>query len=396
MLTVLADDITGAAEIAGVCLRFGLSVSFDLDFNIRRLPETDVWIIASDTRSLPEKEACDLVKTIAYRLKEQQVKTLYKKIDSVLRGHIIPEIKVLQEYFPIDRIFILPANPETGRIIRNGIYYINELPLNQTSFANDPDFPAKTASIRDILRLPMPSPPLWGGVGGEVIIPDILSNDDYEKYARQISPQTLPVGGSVFFEACLPVYFPAAKSCDMIPQPIRKGSSMLMISGSTHEVSRKFIRENQIFKTIEIDACWVEKLLEEPENFQIRIENVIAIFNRWKRIIITVKNECDRLTSPEKVKKLLAAITAELIRKCTIDELLIEGGATACACLQATGFTSLIPVEEYARGVIRFKISGKEHLHLTIKPGSYEWAVEMFESINLISDIKTSEAGIML
>jgi len=361
MLTVLADDITGAAEIAGVCLRFGLSVTFDLDFNIQRLPETDVWVIASDTRSLPEKDACGVVQTIACHLKELQVKILFKKIDSALRGHIIPEIKVLQEYFPFDRIFILPANPETGRIIRNGIYYINGVLLNQTAFKNDPDFPARTASVREILPML------------EAITPDILSEDDYKKYAGQISPETLPVGGSVFFEACLPVYFPTAKSCDIIPQPLHKESSMLMISGSAHEASKRFIRENQLFKLIEIDVCLVAELLEEPEKFQIWIENTLFIFNRYKKIIISVKN--DRFVSPEKVKMLLAAITAELMRKCTINELLIEGGATACACLQATGFASLIPVAEYARGVVRFKISGKEHLHLTIKPGSYEWAV---------------------
>ena len=371
MLTVLADDITGAAEIAGVCLRFGLRVAFDLDFNIQRLPETDVWVIASDTRSLPEKEACDVVKTIACRLKELQVKILFKKIDSVLRGYIIPEIKVLQKYFPFDRIFILPANPETGRIIRNGIYYINEMPLNQTFFANDPDFPAKTASIREILQLTEENE--------KYITPNISNKRDYEKYARQISPQTLPVGGSVFFESCLPVYFPAAKSCDIIIQPIRKRNSMLMISGSTHEASKRFIRENQIFKPIEIDANWVIELLKDSENFQIWIENVISIFNQWKKIIITVKNECDRLVSSEKVKKLLAAITAELICKCTIDELFIEGGATARACLRAADFTSLIPVEEYTRGVVRFKIPGKKSMHLTIKPGSYAWPEKLFE-----------------
>ena len=31
MIAVIADDITGAAEIAGVCLRYDLTVSFGID-----------------------------------------------------------------------------------------------------------------------------------------------------------------------------------------------------------------------------------------------------------------------------------------------------------------------------------------------------------------------------
>ncbi|MDR2145168.1 MAG: four-carbon acid sugar kinase family protein, partial [Tannerella sp.] len=115
MLTVLADDVTGAAEIAGVCLRYGLSVTFDFDFNIRRLPSTEVWVIASDTRSMPEKEACDAVRKIARRLKTLKVQAVFKKIDSALRGTVLPEIEALCEYFPAEKILILPGNPETGR-----------------------------------------------------------------------------------------------------------------------------------------------------------------------------------------------------------------------------------------------------------------------------------------
>ena len=118
MMTVLADDITGAAEIAGLCLRYGLSVAFDFDFKIDSVPAKDVWIIASDTRSLPEKEACDTVKQMAVFLKERGVKRIYKKVDSALRGHILPETAVLLGVIPHQQAIILPANPEMGRTVR--------------------------------------------------------------------------------------------------------------------------------------------------------------------------------------------------------------------------------------------------------------------------------------
>ena len=382
VLTVLADDITGAAEIAGVCLRFGLSVAFDFDFNMQRQPSTDVWIIASDTRSLTEKEACKAVRKVARRLKTLQVKTVFKKIDSALRGHVLPEINALCENLPAEKVFILPANPETGRTIQDGIYRINGLPLHQTSFADDPDFPVQTAVVRDILHTGARShsPPHKGGAGGEVITPDISTKEDYEEYARQLRPGILPVGGSVFFEACLPVFFPSAKPHAVAPEPVCKESSILMICGSTHEASKQFVRENQLFKRLEIASGFVEELLEEPENLRVWAAGAAFIFMQHKKLIISLKNENGSWVSSEKVKELLAKITAELLNRCRIDELLIEGGSTAHACLQAAGFASLIPVQEYARGVVRFQIPGRENLHLTMKPGSYEWSSKIFKS----------------
>jgi len=380
IITVLADDITGAAEISGVCLRYGLSVTFDFDFNIQNLPSTDVWVIASDTRSLSEKEACEIVRKIARRLKALQVKTVFKKIDSALRGHIVPEIKTLIEYIPVTKVFILPANPETGRIIRDGIYLINEQPLHQTSFANDPDFPAKTSSVREILQL----------TENEIVTPDILNMNDYKKYAklwghigaghatkgRGQAPPLLPVGGSVFFEACLKIYFPSAKITEQ--KPICKGNNTLMICGSTHEASKQFIRENLTFKCLEIASGFVDELLDDPENLRVWTVGAIFNFKAHKKLIITVNNEDNIIVSSEKVKYLLSKITAEMVKKCDIDELLIEGGATAYACLQMANIASLIPVHEYSRGIVRLKIAGNDNMYITIKPGSYEWSPKLF------------------
>ena len=213
-----------------------------------------------------------------------------------------------------------------------------------------------------------------------MVTPDIFKKEDYETCARQIRSEILPVGGSVFFEACLPVFFPLAKPHSVAPQSVHNEKSMLMICGSTHEASKQFIRENRIFYRLDINAGFVEELLENMEKFRIWMENTRLNFNHYKKVMITVKNEYGWFVSSKRVKNFLAVITSELIRKCAIDELLIEGGATAYACLQQAGFSSLVPVEEYSRGVVRFKIPGKMNLHLTLKPGSYEWSSKLFES----------------
>jgi uncharacterized protein YgbK (DUF1537 family) len=249
--------------------------------------------------------------------------------------------------------------------------------LHHTTFADDPDFPAKTSLVREILY---PGAPLLSErVGREVVIPDILSRKDYEKYAQQIQPGVLPIGGSAFFEACLPVYFPSVNPNVAHAPNFPISNSALMICGSTHETSKQFIRKNQWFHQIEIGSGSVLTMTKKGK-FEKWITDTILIFKQKKKLIIAVKNEEGNPVSSEKVKNLLAKITAEIINRTPVDELLIEGGATAHACLKAAGFTSLVPVREYARGVVWFQILGRENRQLILKPGSYEWPPQLFES----------------
>ena len=59
MIAVIADDFTGAAELAGICLRYGLAVELcvaEVQYN-----NADVLIISTDSRSLGKEAA--LLKT---------------------------------------------------------------------------------------------------------------------------------------------------------------------------------------------------------------------------------------------------------------------------------------------------------------------------------------------
>ncbi|MDR0798146.1 MAG: four-carbon acid sugar kinase family protein [Dysgonamonadaceae bacterium] len=368
MITVLADDITGAAEIAGICLRFGLNVTFDFAYKIESVPTADVWIIAFDTRSLPENEACETVQKIVRFLKEQNIRCIYKKIDSALRGHILPEITVLLDTIPYKQTLVLPANPEMGRIIRDGIYYINQIPLNETAFANDPDFPAKSASVKEILNTAMTVN----------YIPDCIQKEDFRQYAQSIDPETLPVGGAAFFEVYLQICFPATTLSTPCANTITNGAAVLMICGSTYETSKRFIRNTQVFDVVEIPQNLVIQLLN-PAILNSWMHDIKDIYERRKRLIITMKEE-QPFASPENVKRLLAEILRKFLETYPVEEIFIEGGATAYACLEACNISSLIPFEEYARGVVRLKIPDRENIFITIKPGSYEWPEKLLKS----------------
>src|SRR5688572_2122776 len=150
MIIVIADDFTGAAELAGINLRYGLSVSLCMHEFI--ISDHDVIIVCTDSRSLGLPEANKITAKVLEQIKDIKPGLIYKKIDSVLRGYVIDELKVQMEHTGIKKVFILPANPSLGRTIANGEYYVDGKKIDETGFALDPEFPIKSARVIEMIK----------------------------------------------------------------------------------------------------------------------------------------------------------------------------------------------------------------------------------------------------
>ena len=70
---------------------------------------------------------------------------------------------------------------------------------------------------------------------------------------------------------------------------------------------------------------------------------------------------------------MLAEVARQAVAAGELDDLMIEGGATAQAVLSALDVASLYPVQALAPGVTRMLVDGHPQLHVTMKPGSYRW-----------------------
>jgi len=136
-MIVIADDITGAAEMAGIAHEAGYDVRLVCGGDTATSGTT---IIATDTRSMTEDEAIAETRRITAHFSSAKPdssffifhSSLFKKTDSALRGHVVAELKTLMETMGYQRAVYLPANPSKGRIIKDGVYYINGTPIDQT------------------------------------------------------------------------------------------------------------------------------------------------------------------------------------------------------------------------------------------------------------------------
>ncbi|RCX13037.1 uncharacterized protein YgbK (DUF1537 family) [Fontibacillus phaseoli] len=153
-IAVIADDLTGANDTGVQMARQGLATSVLLELKTGGGKQEAV-VFDTDSRSLPPLEAYQKVKDVCLFLGrggEAFSPVIYKKFDSTLRGNIGSELDAVYETLQPDFIVIAPSFPRAGRTLRNGIVYVNGMPLHETEMAYDPKHPATESAFSAILE----------------------------------------------------------------------------------------------------------------------------------------------------------------------------------------------------------------------------------------------------
>lgn len=377
MIAVIADDFTGAAEIGGIGLRHGLNVIIETEPIRNRL--ADLIIIATDTRSLRADEASGQITQITEHLLQFNPKFIFKKIDSVLRGNIQEELLAQMKVSGKNRALVIAANPVFKRIIRDGIYYIEDIPLNETRFSSDPQYPIRSSVVKEILGAnersllynlkPDDKLPETG-----LIIGDVSGFDDLEKWAIHMDEDTLLAGASGFFNAILEsqqLSHPKKQK-----SPVTFGDKALFVLGST------FPRDDQFLSNIEADGYYLSNMPEEiyfnknfdPSCLDHWADDIVRGIKEHSKVIASIVHSPSN--EPDIAFRLMdniGALIKKVVGKIDLNELLIEGGSTTFVVLKYLNIKKLFPIQELDTGVIRMKIEGFPQLCLTTKPGSYFW-----------------------
>ena len=380
MIIVIADDITGAAEIAGVCLRYGLGVSFGID----SVPDVDadVCVIATDSRSATETEAYGIYQDLMKGVLTDPDSVVFKKCDSALRGFVMTELSAMLEAMKLKRVMLQPANPLSGRCLRKGQYYIENVKIENTAFAHDPDFPATGSDIQQLLLKRSPTHNQITDIhtgnihtftGEGLFIPDCSTVEELTSSSELSGNARLLCGSAAFFEQVLLQKGIVSMLKDQPETCI--SSDYLLISGSTHSTSRDFANQ-MLSRECPVMAFPPAMLQQEVENTVIDdwADELKAVWSKKNRLTLTIsENNISFPDSSSVLKQRMSMVVRSLVEHCDIKELLIEGGATAYSILNLLNCKTLIPVQELSPGVIRMENSLFPSMHLTIKPGSYRW-----------------------
>ena len=383
MIFVIADDITGAAEIAGLGHAYGLTTTL-LTRVPEALPQAQLIVLATDTRSMNEMQAIAETRHICQSLQKSFATAnerliLFKKVDSAVRGHVVSELQTLLENTAYQQVLYLPANPSKGRTIRGGCFYIDDVPVDQTKFAVDPEFPATEASICLRLRItPM----------SRIRVCDAIGPEDIRQAVRQgmqAADLTLLAGAADLFCGLLEYLGHAEVAHPVAFAGLSLTAKPLIVCGSTQSTdlsSRPYIRKRNIpissmprdvFDGNQGAAYWLSTL-------QVRHFLRTAIQPARNGLILNIPYESScSAAAALRLRTEMSEVVHALVEKMQPDELIIEGGATAFAVMQRLGWCDFCITEQIAPGVVRMQSQQMPQVHVTFKPGSYPWGEALFD-----------------
>jgi uncharacterized protein YgbK (DUF1537 family) len=365
MFAVIADDFTGAAEIAGICLRYNLktivsAVGTDLSNN-----DADVIVINTDSRSKNKEAAIEVTMLAIKQLLLLKPGWIYKKTDSVLRGYVVDELKVQMALTGFKKVLFVPANPSLGRTIKNGHYFIGDKKIHDTGFANDPEFPVTSSSVTDMLG--------DGAVKAKrhsedldeagIVIGEAEGNEDVVEWVERTDDNHMLAGAGDFFTAILDRKFKAVAKEEILPQ-----LPHLYVCGTAFNKSKELIKK--IDEQLHCVMYLPEIIYDGDAVADEWLESLKAILSDQKRVIVAIeKNETTRVIAALDMRRQMAVIVKMIIEKTAVKEIFIEGGSTAAAILEVLNIHTLIAHYELERGVVCMKAN---ELSITVKPGSYE------------------------
>ncbi len=194
-------------------------------------------------------------------------------------------------------------------------------------------------------------------------------------WAARIDNKIFLAGASGFFTAILDTLHlkGSAKTGDtLVP-----GQSSLFVCGTSFHKSRDRIKKiSDAGGPVSYMPAAIATIGNEDKVvYGAWCEEIITLIRENKKAIIAIHpgNADQPLVHASLLRQRMANVVRLVLEGINVRELFIEGGSTAYAILQETGYTGFIPVEEMGPGVIRMKVQGNERQHITAKPGSYDW-----------------------
>ena len=165
-LGCIADDFTGASDLAAILARSGYKVGLRIGVPSDKddsMP-APFEVIALKCRTEPVGEALEVTGKAADWMMSRGARQLYWKycstFDSTPAGNIGPVSEALMHRLGAEQTIYCPAFPENGRSIYMGNLFVGEVPLNESPMRDHPLTPMRDANLMRLLK-----PQVQGKVG---------------------------------------------------------------------------------------------------------------------------------------------------------------------------------------------------------------------------------------
>jgi len=409
LLGCIADDFTGASDLANNLTRSGMRVMQTIGVPAQPLSaDVDAVVIALKSRTIASPEAIAQSLAALNWLQKHGAQQIYFKycstFDSTVQGNIGPVTDALMSALGTHFTIATPAFPDNKRTVFKGYLFAGDVLLNESGMQNHPLTPMTDANLVRVLQAQTRrkvglidyavvargadevKERIAGlksdGVG--IAIVDAISNDDLMRLGPALKALPLVTGGSGVAIG-LAQNFNVAPSIAASKLPKASGFQAV-VSGScslaTHAQVKAFI--NTGLATLEIDPlrivsgidvaaealAWATPLLQKGP--------VLMYSTAESAAVKAVQHQLGVEEAGVLVERTLAAITKGLVAL-GVRQLIVAGGETSGACVQALGITQMQIGPQIAPGVPwtycelspQGPASSKGGIHITLKSGNF-------------------------
>ncbi len=156
-LGCIADDYTGASDLANTLTRAGLRTvqTIGVPADDLALPEVDAVVVSLKSRSIEAAQAVSRSQAAETWLRGRGAGHILFKIcstfDSTDKGNIGPVMDALREDCGEAIVLVTPAFPETGRTVYQGNLFVGAVPLNESPLKDHPLNPMHDSNLVRVL-----------------------------------------------------------------------------------------------------------------------------------------------------------------------------------------------------------------------------------------------------
>ncbi|SNR41840.1 3-oxo-tetronate kinase [Puniceibacterium sediminis] len=259
VLGCIADDFTGATDLAGLLARSGVRVSLRIGVPCEPPSDTAAFeVIVLKSRTAPVKDAVSESRAALKWLQAAGAKRFFLKycstFDSTAQGNIGPVAEALMADLGTDQTIYCPAFPENGRSIFMGNLFVGQQPLSESPMKDHPLTPMRDSNLMRLLEPQVTRPVglvdrLTVAQGPERtraaltelkkqgvahVVLDAVANSDLEVIAEACRDMPLMTGGSAVAMPLPGLYLTDGTLSADAPsaQPPQIGTGTILLSGS--------------------------------------------------------------------------------------------------------------------------------------------------------------------
>ncbi len=410
-LGCIADDFTGATDLANNLVRAGMRVVQTIGVPETPLDaEVDAVVVSLKSRTIdPAEAATESVRALKW-LQDQGASQIYFKycstFDSTAQGNIGPVTDALMAALGIDFTIATPAFPDAGRTVFKGYLFVGDVLLNESGMQDHPLTPMTDPNLVRVLQaqtqhkvgvidykvIAQGSAAIRGRIdalrqeGVGIAIVDAVSNADLMQLGAALKDLPLVTAGSGVAIG-LPANFgiTANPQCAALPEP--KGLQAV-ISGSCSRATNLQVAD---FISKGLPAFVLDPLLLLAGDGAVRdalawagpklaAGPVLIYSTAAPEALKRIQDQLGVQQAGELVEQALARIAKGLV-ELGVGQLVVAGGETSGAVVQALGMHQLQIGAQIDPGVPWCAGRG---MHITLKSGNFgtpDFFTKAFEQI---------------